>query len=140
MQRLELLDRTASLFVSDEVAEFPKNVACIMSASTTMRNIKLTSDPYQGLVTCCRLEMLEHRSSCIRLQIFVVCDELHHTIPDFFSNMIASGGDELEYRVDIPLVLIKCQPIFGFSNKSLTSVANRSVRMAIFNTISSLRL
>jgi hypothetical protein len=76
MDRLELLDRAAPWVIGDQMAEFAKNV---------------TSNFDHVLVTHGHSEMRKDRLSCIRLQIFVVRHELDYPIPDFRSNMVASG-------------------------------------------------
>jgi hypothetical protein len=48
----------------------------------------------------------EHCSSGIRLQILIVRDELDYTIPDFRTDVISGGRDELQDGVDIPFVLL----------------------------------
>lgn len=83
--------------------------------------------------------MTEHCRSRIRLQIFIVGDQLHDPIPHLRPDMVARSSDELQDSVDIPLVLTRqlspCK-VAGL----LTSVAKRSVKMAILRTMSSLRL
>jgi hypothetical protein len=83
--------------------------------------------------------MVKHRRSRISLQVLIVGDELDYTVPDFCSDMIAGSRDELQDGVNIPLVL----PISSVHHGEydwLTSVANLSVKIAIFKTISSLKL
>jgi len=98
----------------------------------------LTSNPNHILMTGRRLQMRKHRRSRIRLQVLVVCNELNYPVPHFRPDMITRRRDELQYRIDIPLVLPSATRLMQILQ--LTSVANRSVKIAIFNTISSRRL
>jgi len=49
--------------------------------------------------------MAEHGTCGIWLQVLIVRNELDHPIPDLCTNVISSSRDELQDRVDIPLVL-----------------------------------
>ncbi len=90
MQRLELLDRTAPVVVGNKMPKLAKDVPANLD---------------QALVAGGHAQMLEHGTSGIWLQVFVVGDELHDAVPDLGADVIPGSRDELEDNVDIPLVL-----------------------------------
>jgi hypothetical protein len=49
--------------------------------------------------------MLKDRGSSVLLKILIIRDQLNDSVPNFGSDMITSGRDELQDGVDIPLVL-----------------------------------
>lgn len=90
-----------------------------------------------------RLQVLIDCSYSIVLHAFVVDNELDHAIPYFRTNMVAGSSYKLKDGIDVPLVLFVSSALSVGTVRLVvihTSVAKRSVKMAIFNTISSLKL
>ena len=50
--------------------------------------------------------MLEDDFGGVRLEVLGVCDDLHDAIPDFVTDVVPSGADQLQDGVDIPLVRV----------------------------------
>jgi hypothetical protein len=48
--------------------------------------------------------MFENHFRGILLKVLGIGHNLHHAVPDFISDMVTSGTDELQDCVDIPLV------------------------------------
>lgn len=104
---------------------------------------QLTSDSDHILVTGRCLEMLKDSRRSVWLQILIIRHQLDDSVPDLGSNVVSGSRDELQDGVDIPFVLsdsISTLPSMALEPVVLTSVAKRSVRMAILSTISSRRL
>jgi hypothetical protein len=83
--------------------------------------------------------MLEDCRGGVRLKVLVVGDKLNDPVPDLCSDMIPRSRNELKNGIDIPLVL-EFSTGMRSRQSQLTSVAKRSVKIAIFKTISSRRL
>ena len=90
VQSLELLDRTASVVVCDQMAELAQYVSCDLDKSFVHRS---------------RLQMLKYCPRGICLQVLVVRNKLNHSVPYLGSHVIACCRDKLENGIDIPLVL-----------------------------------
>lgn len=66
----------------------------------------LTSDLNHIFVTGGCLQVLVDCGGSVCLKVFIVGDQLHHTVPNLRSNVISRRGDELQDGVNIPLVLL----------------------------------
>lgn len=87
---MELLDRTASFVIRNQMAKLAKDVS---------------PDFDHVLVTDRHLEVRVDRFRRVCLEILVVGDQLDDPIPNFWADVIAGSRDELQYCVDIPFVL-----------------------------------
>ncbi len=87
------------------MTKLAKDVSCNTSQVQSDCSASRTSDFDHNLMTCCASKMLEHCGCSVWLEVLVVGDQLDHPVPDFRSNVVSSRRNELQYCVNVPLVL-----------------------------------